>query len=183
MSKLNRKSNGFINKIRRRRNKKEEYDKLKREECTFKPTTNKSYTTSNNKGKRYQELYNLSKVTKKEVNKEEEEYTFTPNIIKRLKPKESSPINLRTAAVIERLKKAREEKERVKKGTERDVDNAGMRFDIERNKFKSNCSPDKVHDNNKNKTLKRAMYNYVTYISPKAGCDLEQKRPNISKND
>jgi hypothetical protein len=143
MSKLSRKSNSLVNNIRRKRRRKEEYDRLKREECTFKPNTNQTNTTNKTNNKRYKELYNLSKIQKKQANPKEEEYGFSPNIIKQFKVKESSPMDSRTAAVVERLKKAREEKERVKKGVERDVDSTGMRFDIERNKFKSNWSPDK----------------------------------------
>lgn len=128
-------------------------------------------------GKRYQQLYKLAKVNKKKenTNNDNEAYSFSPNLVKRINTKESSPIDSRTLAVIERLKKAREERERVRKGTERDIDNSGMRFDLEHNKFKNTNS-------SRNKTLMKAPYKYETYTSPKREYNTEHT-PIKERND
>ncbi len=90
-------------------------------------------------------LYELSKkIVKKEdkptdeyqFEKDKEEYTFAPKIT-REKVEDVAPLNDQMVPeTIERLKKAREEHERVKRGTERGADDTGMHFDLEVNRFK-----------------------------------------------
>ena len=100
---------------------------------------------------RCKKLYDLSKNSPKkkdistndyQFSKEEKECTFSPNITKvnaktKAKPKTTPPIDPNSFATIERLKKARKEKERVNKLLERGSENQEMRFDIEHNKFKN----------------------------------------------
>lgn len=96
---------------------------------------------------RCHDLYELSKKLPKKgdkatdevlFEKEKEQYTFAPNIEKE---KVEGQADIKAALIpetIERLKKGRDERERVKKGLERDVENSAMRFDVESSKFKKN---------------------------------------------
>jgi hypothetical protein len=62
---------------------------------------------------------------------------FAPNITKpKVESKPVQRVDPMIGSAIERLKKGREERERIKKYTERDVDIQSMKFDKETNKFK-----------------------------------------------
>jgi len=144
------------------RKKKEAYEKSQKEECTFKPKITEyvpdttveppkktakhiKVSTAKTTGNRWDSLYDLSKKIPKKDDKSSNDYayekqkaecTFAPNINKeKIEPKENANDPL-IGETIERLKKGREERERIKKGTERCVDDSGMRFDIESSKFK-----------------------------------------------
>ena len=148
---------------RKLRKKKEDYEQSKKAECTFKPQileynpnptseANKKpskhvkVSTSKSTADRCQVLYELAKkIVKKEdkptddyiYEKEQKEYTFAPNLVKeKIEPVAGSTNDPLIGETIERLKKAREERDRIKKGTERGVEDSGMRFDMESNKFK-----------------------------------------------
>ncbi len=149
---------------RKLRKKKEEYEQSKKAECTFKPQITEyvpdatveppkktakhvKVSTSKSTADRCQALYELAKkIVKKEdkptddyiYEKEKDQYTFAPNISKEKKVEPvPAPVNdPLVGETIERLKKGREERERIKKGTERGIEDSGMRFDMETNKFK-----------------------------------------------
>lgn len=97
-------------------------------------------------GVRNVELYQLAKKKEKKADvptdeykfeKEKDEYTFAPNISKpKIESKSTQRVDPMIESAIERLKKGREERERVKKGTERNIDHQPMKFDNEGNKFK-----------------------------------------------
>lgn len=134
--------------------------KKEREECTFKPTITEMpkiefaepkpsghIKTSSSKPSqdRCHDLYELSKkIVKKEdkptdeyyLEKEKTEYTFAPQINKEKIIEEPGPVAPLTEETIERLKKAREEHERIRKNMERGAIESGMRFDNEGGKFK-----------------------------------------------
>ncbi len=157
---------------RKLRRKQDEVEQAKKAECSFKPqindykpeenakATSKSakhvkVSTSKSTSDRCKVLYELSKkIVKKEdkptdeylFEKEKKEYTFAPNTKKEeaaAKP-EGTPEDPMISETIERLKKAREEHERVKRGTERGVADSGMHFDMEVNKFKKSVMGSKV---------------------------------------
>lgn len=139
---------------------------MQRTICTFKPKINEykhaeseeakkltkhtMVSTSKSTSDRCQVLYDLSKrIVKHEdkptddymFEKEKDQYTFAPNLEKD-KVVEGSTNDPMIGETIGRLKKGREERERVKKGTERLVDDSGMRFGIETNKFKKPAGPE-----------------------------------------
>ena len=88
-------------------------------------------------------LYDLSKkIVKREdkstdlykFEKESKEYTFSPD----LKKEDAKSVSVSAGLVdktIERMKKAREERERVKKALGRGSDDSGMRFGMQKTKF------------------------------------------------
>lgn len=104
-------------------------------------------------GNRFTELYKLSKKNQKKTDvptdeylfeKNKEEYTFAPMIIKqKVDLEKSKEIDPMIDATIERLKKGRAERERVKMNTERYAGSTGMRFDVESKKFKQEI-PDPI---------------------------------------
>jgi hypothetical protein len=128
----------FLMNNRKLRKRKVECEKYKSSQCTFKPQINKaefSRSLSNprittKKNDRCDELYKLAKkLVKKEDTKtddyvymkEPEEYTFAPKLskMKAITPTAfNDPLTLDT---IQRLKKGREEYERVKRMTERGI--------------------------------------------------------------
>jgi len=137
---------------------KEEIDKAEKEKCPFRPQIIKHKDEdskaailkgSKQTGDRCQNLYDLAKKAPKKQDvatddyvyeKEKQEYTFAPNIVKE-KPVESQDINAGLIAeTIERLQKGRMERERIKQMMERNCEETGMKFEMETSKFKKPSS-------------------------------------------
>lgn len=145
---------------------KQEIEQEEKEKCTFKPEITKykptesqfdSFNMSKTKkdkhagcniaqgGNRCQELYELSKKNQKKddkatddyiYEKEKSAYTFAPDLTKeQVRMNQAVNAGLVTET-IERLKRGREEREKLKKALERGTEDLGMRFDMESNKFK-----------------------------------------------
>ena len=146
---------------RKLKKKKEEIEKAEKAVCTFKPQITEykhgeteesklaakhvKVSTSKPTADRCQSLYELSKkIVKKDdkptdeyvFEKEKDQYTFAPNIEKEKVFESEDTKAPQIAETIERMKRGREERMRVKVGTERIIDESGMRFDIEISKFK-----------------------------------------------
>ena len=119
-----------------RRNAKQIMEQEKMRECTFKPNLVKprevSGTRSVTSGDKFTELYNLARQqrpktdkTSEEVEyeKNREECTFAPQCRRKQsvdKPMEKQ-MSVHELREVERMKRAREEKERVKRFTERGI--------------------------------------------------------------
>jgi len=114
------------------------------ERATKKPK-NTLVSTTESTGDRCKLLYDLSrKITKRDdkptdiykLEKEKQEFTFKPNIGKKEIKKEPQPSSVQTIdKAVERMKKAREERERVKKALERCSEDGGMKFTLNKGKF------------------------------------------------
>ncbi len=100
-------------------------------------------STIESTGDRCKLLYELSKkITKKDdkptdqykFEKEKDQYTFNPNLKKeevKLKPGSSGMVD----KAVERMKKARAERERVQNALSRGSDDPGMRFGLQKDKY------------------------------------------------
>ena len=125
--------------------------------CTFVPRINQSYVSEKKSGsarkvvhtvsssvEKCKELYELAKHKKvySAIPMKEEklpaECTFVPKIIKASPLRPSTQVDAEVPMadkVLERMRKAREERERVRKMLERTTDGEPMKFDLDRNKY------------------------------------------------
>ena len=115
-------------------------------------------------------------------------FRSAPKISKsKANPNKMQEIDPLIETTIERLKKGREERQRVKKSTERFVDNSGMKFDVEFNKFKQGSN----ENSTKSLTEKEAKKISKNPKLPKAPLpkpsaiknSSKEKRKNVSKKE
>ena len=143
---------------RKIKQKREETEQYITSQCTFRPnitkyrsnsrknSNNSSKISLNKSGNRCHDLYELSKNSAKKhdlttddylYEKDKSEYTFIPKITKSKVTSSIPAMDPLIKETIERLKRGREERDRVKKKTERGIYDSQMRFDVELNKYKS----------------------------------------------